>query len=82
MVTSLLWNSSAIQICIPFSMDSVVAWMRDSVLSLNIPDNMQRIYNVETLYILVYLYERDSIKRRWDKRIMCIDAGILHKALI
>lgn len=63
-------------------MDSVVAWMRDSVLSLNIPDNMQRIYNVETLYILVYLYERDSIKRRWDKRIMCIDAGILHKALI
>lgn len=31
-------------------------------------------------YILVDIFERDSIKRRWDKRIMCIHAGNLDKS--
>lgn len=51
-------------------MDSVVAWMRDSVLSLNIPDNMQRIYNVETLYILVYLYE--TVSSEGGISVLCV----------
>lgn len=37
--------------------------------------------SIRNVYIFWYpFYGTDSIKRRWDKRIMCIDAGILHKS--